>query len=81
MKVKILLFAQLKELLGVDYILLEPENPCTIKQLLDQLVITYPQLKPELPTVEIALNKQRVSIQKFIQADAELALLPPVSGG
>ena len=74
---KVLLFGRLTAITGCEEINLEPADDT--EQLLTQLYTLFPLLKQQ--TFSIALNKQMVNTPTTIPADAEIALLPPFSGG
>ncbi len=77
MKTKILLFGQLKEKLGADYI--------EIEGVIDSNVLTE-KLRSEFPVLSdisfrIAVDKNLISEKVLLNEKSEVALLPPFSGG
>ena len=81
MKLKVLLFAHLKEKAGTREAEVEVPagaSAATVKARLGEL---YPALKPALDRILMAVNKEYVSDDTLISEGAEIALFPPVSGG
>ena len=77
----IFLFATLKELVGQDTAELIVSFPTTIKDIRAQLVITYPELEPALPSAIAAVNHEFAQNDTVVNAADEVAFFPPVSGG
>lgn len=75
---KILLFAHLREQLGVSELILDLE-PLTVEELMQRLREMYPSLS--LDHVMVAVNESLVGSGYPVQAADTVALLPPVSGG
>ncbi|MGE5123762.1 MAG: molybdopterin converting factor subunit 1, partial [Acidobacteriaceae bacterium] len=78
---KVLFFATLREKTGVREIQVEfqPEtNIAGIKKLLLEL---YPNLKPNMETIIVAMNHEFAFDENPVADGAEIALFPPVSGG
>lgn len=77
MRIKILLFGQLKERLGADFIEIEGVMDS------DMLMV---KLKSEFPVLSdlsfrLAVDKNLVSEKVVLSEKSEVALLPPFSGG
>jgi molybdopterin converting factor small subunit len=77
MKIKILLFGQLKEALSADFIEMEGVEDSDI--LMGKLKIQFPKLADI--SFRIAVNKNLISSKTVITSTSEVALLPPFSGG
>ncbi len=75
------LFATLKDRAGTDAINVTLPVPTTVAALLDIVAANYPTLQPSLPTVLVAVNKEFAFGETAVNADDEIALFPPVSGG
>lgn len=75
----VLLFARAKELVGRDRI--EIEGPATVGELRERLLEEFPMLAGLLATSAFAVNSEYALDATPIPANAEVALLPPVSGG
>ena len=81
MKLKVLLFAYLKDKAGAREV--EADVPAgasagAVKARLGEL---YPALRPSLDRILMTVNKEFVSDEALIPEGAEIALFPPVSGG
>ena len=77
MRIKILLFGQLKERLGADFI--------EVEGAVDSDMLMY-KLKREFPVLSdisfrVAVDKNLVSGKVVLSEKSEVALLPPFSGG
>lgn len=53
----------------------------TTEQLLRQLAEQFPNLKPILPALTVAVNREYVSLSQPLREGDEVAIIPPVSGG
>lgn len=81
MRVRVLFFGVLKDVLGKSSDVLElPEN-ASVRNVLAHYESTVPELKRFGPTMAIAVNQQYAGFDALLKADDEIALLPPVSGG
>jgi molybdopterin converting factor subunit 1 len=78
MKVKA--FGIAKEILGNSSIEIEPDTVLTVGQLKDYLFENYPEMV-KLKTMAIAVNQSYASDEMLITEDAEIVIIPPVSGG
>ncbi len=76
MRVRIRLFAALRERAGTDLLTLDLPDGARVGDALDELR----WLTGDLRTV-LAVNRDYASAETVLQADDELALIPPVSGG
>ncbi|MPZ47994.1 MAG: molybdopterin converting factor [Dehalococcoidia bacterium] len=81
MKVNLRLFAALHDLVGARQVSLELEDGATIDDLKARLSEVYPALQPMIKTVVCAIGEEYVSPSERVPAGAEVALIPPVSGG
>ncbi len=81
MQWKVLLFASLKDDVGSPSITLEACGPLTARQLLERLEERHPQLCGRLGHVRVAVNQQFQEPEARLPEGAEIALIPPVSGG
>ena len=77
----VLFFARARDLVGVDAIRVEPPMPRTIRELRQRLVDRYPNLAGLLMKSALAVNDEYADDATLIPENAEVALLPPVSGG
>jgi molybdopterin synthase catalytic subunit len=76
MKVRIRLFATLRERAGADQVELDLPEQARVRDALDQLR----DVTSDLPVV-MAINQEYANEDAILQAGDELALIPPVSGG
>jgi molybdopterin converting factor subunit 1 len=81
MKVRVRLFAGLRELIGQQEIIVDLAEEATVADLRDQLCRDYPRLTPFLPALACAVNEDYKSPEHRLQDGDEVALIPPVSGG
>lgn len=76
--VKILFFGHLAEITGVSEVIWK-QVPDDTAQLREQLLVQYPSLAATPFTM--AVNRQVISDEILLLDGAEIALLPPFSGG
>ena len=81
MKLKVRLFAVARQLAGADQITLDVPDPCTANQLREILAREVPALEAVLPQILLAVDSDYVQGNTVIPSDAEVACIPPVSGG
>lgn len=81
MKVRIKLFAIARERVGCDSVEIEMSEVATVRQLRGALVERYPPLADVIPHVRFAVNSEYAIESSPIPASAEIAIIPPVSGG
>lgn len=79
--VTVKLFALAAQRAGAAQVQLTMSPGSTVADLRRQLAAGCPQLASLLPHVLIAVNAQYASNDTVIPAGAELACIPPVSGG
>ena len=81
MRLNILLFGITKDIIGSQTLELEvASNTYTVADLLENLSEQYPSLQ-KLSSLLVAVNEEYAQPTTVIQADDEIALIPPVSGG
>jgi molybdopterin converting factor subunit 1 len=81
MKVKVLLFASLREVVGSSQSAVELEPGSSVEDAWARMVTLYPRLAPHTGTVAFALNSAYTNAHEALHEDDEVAFLPPVSGG
>jgi molybdopterin converting factor subunit 1 len=81
MKVTVRLFARAKDLAGADIVAVDLPEGATVADLRRQLAILYPALARLLDRSALAVNDEFADEALSIPGTAEVALLPPVSGG
>lgn len=80
MVITVYCFARARELLG-DTVTIEVEEPATVADLLQRLQQRFPMSREFLARSALAVNRQIASGRDPVPGDAEVALIPPVSGG
>lgn len=78
---QILMFAAARDHADADVIELEIESPATAATILQQIGVRVPAIATLLPSCRLAVNRAFVTAETVVDADAEVALIPPVSGG
>jgi molybdopterin converting factor subunit 1 len=76
---KVLLFARARDLIGADWI--DVEDAATVGELRRRLLLRFPNAAGLLEKSAFALNDEFADDAASIPPGAEVALLPPVSGG
>lgn len=76
---KVLYFAEIKEILQKDNDQFQFENEITVEAFKQYLFEKYPQISEK--KFQIALNEEFVPSHEVIQPSDVVALIPPVSGG
>lgn len=78
---RVLFFAQLKDVTGCDAVELSPSSPLNREQLWTMLLEKFPGLRQHRRNVRLTRNWEYAEADaQFTSAD-EVALIPPVSGG
>jgi molybdopterin synthase catalytic subunit len=80
-KVALHLFASVREAVGAREVRLELADGATIDDLKRRLAVEYPRLVPMLATTVFAIDDEYVPFEERLHDGAEIALIPPVSGG
>ena len=81
MKVRVRVFASLREILGKDEVEVELPDGTTVEGLWTQLVGDDDRLEPFTKSINFAINHDFVGKETELSPDDEVAFLPPVSGG
>lgn len=81
MKVRVRVFAALREILSKDEVEVELSEGTTVEGLWEQLVADDDRLTPFTKSINFALNHEFVGKETELSPDDEIAFLPPVSGG
>jgi molybdopterin converting factor subunit 1 len=81
MTVRVRLFARARDLAGADVVSVELPAGATVAGLRAALGEACPKLGPLLPRSAVAVNEEFADDATPITPGAEVALLPPVSGG
>lgn len=75
------LFAVARERLGTNHIEVKLGDPATVADLRHALAEQFPSLTDLLPHIRIAINSDYATPAAVVPPGAEVALIPPVSGG
>jgi len=78
---RILIFGPLKDALSSGVVELDLDTPTTPRELLERLCSEYPSLAALIKRCRIAVDGEYVDYDQLISGEAEVALIPPVSGG
>ncbi len=78
---EILMFAVARDLSGTDVLVIENESPTAASTILRRIGELVPAIAPLLPACRLAVDQAFVAGDALIDAGAEVALIPPVSGG
>jgi molybdopterin synthase catalytic subunit/molybdopterin converting factor small subunit len=81
MKIRLLAFASAADALGSGELALELPDGSRISDLRARLDRDHPQLAPLWSRLAVAVDGRIVPAETLLQEGAEVALLPPVSGG
>lgn len=81
MMARVQLFARARDLAGADVLDVELPDRSTVGELRLRLGSEFPQLRDILPRSALAVNEEYADDSAIIPDGADVALLPPVSGG
>jgi molybdopterin synthase catalytic subunit len=81
MKVKLLFFANLKNIVSKSKVDLDLPDGANVLQLREIILGIYPQLNEVFPNVIVSINQEFAFEDDLIPDGAEIAFFPPVSGG
>lgn len=81
MRIVVRLFAGARERAGRDRVEVELSEPATVEALRAALVQRVPKLAPILKNAWIAVGDDYARDDATIAPDADVAVIPPVSGG
>jgi molybdopterin synthase catalytic subunit len=79
--VRVLLFAVARDRVGSDSVELAVPRGCQVKDLRSSLAEQYPSLGGLLRNMRLAVNAEYVGDESHVPEGAEIAVIPPVSGG
>jgi molybdopterin converting factor subunit 1 len=80
-KVKVLLFARLREIVGSDAMELDVTEGATLGELWNRLQESFPSLLAFAHPPLMAVNQEYASPDRALEGEDEVAFFPPVSGG
>jgi molybdopterin synthase sulfur carrier subunit len=80
--IKILFFASLREKVGCDSLVIDPQSEITIEELKSQLKAKGEPWKSALSgSVLAAIDQEMVTSDAIVPDPSEVAFFPPVTGG
>ncbi len=81
MRIRVKLFASVREIVGQSEVTLEVPDGMTASLLPQQLADAYPRLRNLASFLKVAVNQEYADGARVLADGDEVALLPPVSGG
>jgi len=81
MQIRVLFFAQLRDITNKKEIIIEAPENCTITDLKPVIAKLYPDVRPFFETISFAVDNEYVSSEKILEPECCVALIPPISGG
>ena len=81
MKIRVKLFASVREIVGQREFVWEMPDESTVSALSHRLVSEYPKLRALVSSLKVAVNQEYVDPGRVLVEGDEVALIPPVSGG
>ena len=81
MMIRLLLFAAARDRIGNEQLEISLNDSATVGDLKQYLVEQYPDLMTLLESSTISVDQEYAKDEKVLYHDAEVGLIPPVSGG
>lgn len=81
MRIVVKLFAGARALVGAEQVEIELERGSKVSELRTAMISAYPELTPLAAHMMFAINANYASDEVTIPVEAEVACIPPVSGG
>ncbi len=81
MRVRILFFGGLKDLMGKASDLLDLPDGASVRDVLAHYLSEVPRMRESVSSLAVAVNQEYAGAETKLKSDDEVALLPPVSGG
>lgn len=81
MQVTVQLFAMARQRAGAPRIVVDVPEPATVRALRTALARAAPDLAQLMPSIRFAVNAEYADDDQAIPPGAEVAAIPPVSGG
>ncbi len=81
MKIRVRLFASVKDVVGQRELFLELPEGTTVAELLLRFTADHPRLAGLAPSLMLAVNREYVEGTRKLAEGDEVAFIPPVSGG
>jgi molybdopterin converting factor subunit 1 len=81
MRVRVRLFARLRDLVGASEIEWRATEGSTVRDVWHDLAVRFPAIAPYEGSVSCAVNADYAKMSAVVSDGDEVAFLPPVSGG
>jgi MoaD family protein len=81
MKVRVLFYAQLRDLVGMRHLDIELADGATVRDLLDQMYAQQPKLRSHDNSILIGVGVEFVDRNYRLTPGEEVSVMPPVQGG
>ena len=81
MRVRVLFFGVLKDLVGRTGESLELPDGAVVREVLSHYLSEVPRMREAVASIAVAVNQEYAGAETVLRSDDEVALLPPVSGG
>ena len=81
MNVRVKLFAVARQRAGCDVVDVQLPAAATVRQLRGAFVEQFPPLAEVMAHARLAINNEYAADATIVPAAAEIAIIPPVSGG
>jgi len=81
MRVRVLFFGQLKDIVGLDQDEAELSDGARVEDLFERYGRRFPRLAEFRPSIAASVNQEYAGWRESLSAGDEVAFLPPVSGG
>lgn len=81
MRIRVRLFASVKDIVGRREVVLDLPEGTTASELLHRFAADHPRLQALLPSLLLAINREYVEATRVLREGDEVAFIPPVSGG
>jgi molybdopterin synthase catalytic subunit len=81
MRIRVLLFGQLKDIVGQPEESLELQPGSRVSDLMARYGERFPRFKPMASSIACSVNREYASVSIILKEGDEVGLLPPVSGG
>jgi molybdopterin converting factor small subunit len=80
-EVRVLMFARARELADCEFMTIQLGDDAQVADLRELVAANAPALRTLLPRCAVSVNGQYAEESLAIPSGAEIAILPPVSGG
>jgi molybdopterin converting factor subunit 1 len=81
MKVRVRLFASLREAVGRDEVAVELPDGATPEDVWRGLCESHPDVRPRRRSLAVAVNRRYAPFDAALEDGDELVFIPPVAGG